>query len=123
MKILIVDDSRFSQLVTEKHLKNIFNDAEIFLAGDGQEGFEKYKEINPDYSFVDLLMPIINGQELVKLIKGYDERAKIFVVSADVQKSVQEEMKSYGIIEFINKPFDEEKAKLVLSIIKGDKNG
>ncbi len=122
MKILIVDDSRFSQIVLSKHIKEFFQYAEITMANDGEEGFSKYKEIKPDYVFVDLLMPNVNGQELIKLIDEYDSQHKIFVVSADVQKEVKKEMESYGIIDFINKPFNEEKAKLVYEIIKEDIN-
>ena len=120
MKILIVDDSRFTQLTMAKLLKSYIEDLEIFFASDGEDGFNKYKELNPDYVFVDLLMPIVSGQELVKLIKKYDTNSKIFVVSADVQKNVKKEIESYGIIKFINKPFTEEKAELVTKIIKGD---
>lgn len=120
MKILIVDDSRFTQLTMAKLLKSYIEDLEIFFASDGEDGFNKYKELNPDYVFVDLLMPIVSGQELVKLIKKYDINSKIFVVSADVQKNVKKEIESYGIMKFINKPFTEEKAELVTKIIKGD---
>lgn len=120
MKILIVDDSRFTQLTMAKLLKSYIEDLEIFFASDGEDGFNKYKELNPDYVFVDLLMPIVSGQELVKLIKKHDTNSKIFVVSADVQKNVKKEIESYGIIKFINKPFTEEKAELVTKIIKGD---
>lgn len=122
MKILIVDDSKFSQLVLSKYIKEFFEDVEIIMAYDGEEGFNKYKEIKPDYVIVDLLMPNINGQKLVKLINEYDNNHKIFVVSADVQKNVKEEMESFGIIGFINKPFNEEKARLVYEIIKEDMN-
>ena len=120
MKILVVDDSRFTQLTMAKLLQSYIEDAEIFFASDGEDGFNKYKELKPDYVFVDLLMPIVSGQELVKLIKGYDTNSKIFVVSADVQKNVKKEIESYDIIKFINKPFTEEKAELVTKIIKGD---
>ena len=67
-------------------------------------------------------MPHLNGKELIKLIKEYDSESKIFVVSADVQKNVKEEIESYGIMGFINKPFNEEKAKFIYDIIKGDSN-
>ena len=120
MKILIVDDSIFTQLTMAKLLKSYIEDLESFFASDGEDGFNKYKELNPDYVFVDLLMPIVSGQELVKLIKKYDTNSKIFVVSADVQKNVKKEIESYGIMKFINKPFTEEKAELVTKIIKGD---
>ena len=120
MKILIVDDSKFSQIVTSNFIKDFFEDIEIILASDGEEGFNKYKEIRPDYVFIDLLMPNVNGKELIKLIKEYDKSSKILVISADVQKSVKEDIEAYGIMKFINKPFNEEKAKLVYEIIKGD---
>ncbi len=120
MKILIVDDSRFTQLTIAKLLKNQIGDVEIFFANDGEEGFKKYKEFNPDYVFVDLLMPNVSGQQLIKLIKEYDKNSNIFVISADVQKNVREEIESYGVIQFINKPFTDEKVKLVTKIIKGD---
>ncbi len=70
--------------------------------------------------FVDLLMPNVSGQQLIKLIKEYDKNSNIFVISADVQKNVREEIESYGVIQFINKPFTDEKVKLVTKIIKGD---
>ncbi|GAA0726931.1 hypothetical protein GCM10008905_23950 [Clostridium malenominatum] len=120
MKLLIVDDSSFSQIVTSKLIKNFFEDIDIILANDGEDGFKKYTEIKPDYVFVDLLMPKLNGHGLIKLIKEYDKNAKIFVISADVQNSVKKEMEAYEIKSFINKPFNEEKAKLVFDIIKGD---
>lgn len=122
MKLLIVDDSKFSQIITSNLIKERIEDIEIFFANDGEIGFAKYKELNPDYVIVDLLMPHLNGKELIKLIKEYDSESKIFVVSADVQKNVKEEIESYGIMGFINKPFNEEKAKFIYDIIKGDSN-
>jgi two-component system chemotaxis response regulator CheY len=120
MKMLIVDDSRFTQLTTSKLLETYIEDLDIAFAKDGEEGFNKYKELKPDYVFVDLLMPNISGQELIRLIKDYDKNSKIFVISADVQKNVREEIESLGIIEFINKPFTGEKAKSVAELIRGD---
>ncbi|MCK9443443.1 MAG: response regulator [Tissierellaceae bacterium] len=123
MRFLIVDDSKFTQKITEKYLREKFIDVEITLAGDGEEGFEKYKKLRPDYVFIDLLMPIINGQELIKLIKEKDGESKIFIISADVQKSVKEEMEGYGILGFINKPMDDEKAQYIYDAIIGEGNG
>lgn len=122
MKLLIVDDSKFSQIITSNLIKNLIKDIEISFANDGEMGYTMYKQIEPDYLIVDLLMPNLNGKELIKLIKEYDKDSKIFVVSADVQKNVKEEIESYGIMGFINKPFNEEKAKFICDIIKGDIN-
>ncbi|MFU0800369.1 MAG: response regulator [Xylanivirga thermophila] len=123
MKILVVDDSRFSQIVISNMLKKFIEDVKIDFASDGEEGFDKYKYINPDYVFVDLLMPKMDGRELIKLIREYDDESKIFVVSADIQKSIKEEVEAYGIKGFFNKPFNEGRAEAICDIIKGDANG
>lgn len=120
IKILIVDDSNFSQKINANLLKKFLDNVELYFANDGQEGLLKYKEIQPDYTFLDLLMPKLNGNELTRLIKEYDNAAKVVVISADVQKNVREELETYNIISFINKPFSEEKARLICERIKKD---
>lgn len=125
LKFLIVDDSAFSQKIAtnllKKYLSNV-DDITFYYANDGEEGFEKYKEIEPHYSFLDLLMPKVNGTELIQLIKEYDSKAKLFVVSADVQKNVKEEIGSYDVKAFINKPLNEEKVQAICELIRKEKN-
>lgn len=120
MKILIVDDSVFSQKITAKFINKFLDNVEIYYAKDGQEGLEKFKSLNPDYTFVDLLMPNLNGEQLIKLIKDFDKSAKIIVISADVQKNVREEVEKYNVMAFINKPFNDEKAQTVCNMITGN---
>lgn len=117
VKILIVDDSVFSQKVTANLLKKYLKDAEFYFADDGQEGFNKYKETNPDYVFLDLLMPKVSGLELINMLKKHDKNTKIIVLSADVQKNVREEIDACNVISFINKPFNDEKAQLICEMI------
>ena len=118
LKILIVDDSFFSQKLTANLIKKNFYCLEFYYANDGQDGFNKYKTTNPDYVFVDLLMPKVNGRELIEMLKAYDEHSKIIVLSADVQKNVREEIDACNIISFINKPFNDEKAKFICEEIR-----
>ncbi len=117
-RILIVDDSIFSQKVIASMLKKHIDDAEYFFASDGEEGLSKYKELNPDYVLLDLLMPKMDGKTLICLLKEQDPNAKIIVISADVQKSVREEIDQYQVLSFLNKPFTEEKAKLICAMIE-----
>lgn len=123
MNILIIDDSAFSQRVIANLIVKYLDNVNTYFAKDGEEGLEKFKSIKPNYTFVDLLMPKLNGEELIKQINEYDPNAKIIVVSADVQKSIKEEIDSYGVMAFINKPFTEEKAKSVCEIIRDSENG
>lgn len=122
IKILVVDDSMFSQKMIAKLLYKNLESTEIYFAADGEEGLQKYKELNPDYIFIDLLMPKVSGQMLIPMIKEYDIKANIIVVSADVQKNVKDDMDSYNIMSFINKPFTEEKAQSICAMIKEKEN-
>nr|WP_314463077.1 response regulator [uncultured Clostridium sp.] len=123
IKILIVDDSVFSQKVTANILRKYVEEPDIQFAADGWEGLKKYQELKPDYVFVDLLMPGLDGQSLIKLIQEFDPSANIVVVSADVQNHVREEMEKRHIITFINKPFTDEKARIICNIMKEKDNG
>lgn len=119
VKILIVNDSNLSQKVISRLLRKFLDNVDIYFASDGQEGFDTYKNIKPNYVFMDLLMSTtLDGKSMLKLIKEYNNQANILVISAEVQKSVREEMEKYNIIEFINRPFNEEKAKLICNEIK-----
>lgn len=120
IKILIVDDSSFSQRITANLISKFLSDVDLYFANDGQEGLKAYKSINPDYAFVDLLMPKMSGKEMIEFIKKFKNDAKIIVASADVQKSVREDMEVLGVMSFINKPFNEDKAKIICDMIRND---
>ncbi|HOO27669.1 MAG TPA: response regulator [Lachnospiraceae bacterium] len=118
VSILVIDDSVFSQRVTADLIKKMLPEAEFHFANDGEQGLEAYKELNPDFVFLDLLMPKLNGLDVVRLLRKYDAGANIFVISADVQKSVKDKAVELGVMEFINKPFTAEKAELTAKIIR-----
>lgn len=113
MKILVVDDSNFAQRSVIKFMKNEFNDAEFITAFDGEEGYRVFEKEDPDFIFVDLLMPNINGQEFIKMVKSKKPYANIIVMSADIQNNVKEEIIKMNVLSFINKPFNIEKAKII----------
>lgn len=122
MKILIVDDSIFAQKNIIRLLKEEFKDAEIITASDGLDGFESCKKFKPDYIFIDLLMPKMNGKELIMSIKENNIETKIIVVSADIQIEVKKEIENMGVFKFINKPFNREKAQKISQLMRGEIN-
>lgn len=65
MDILIIDDSAFSQRIIANLVQKYLEHVKIYFAKDGEEGLEKYKAIKPEYTFVDLLMPKLNGEGLI----------------------------------------------------------
>ena len=117
-KVLIVDDSVFSQKIAANLIKKYMGDVELSFANDGEEGIELYEKLKPDFVITDLLMPKLSVQELIRLIKAHDKLAEIIVISADVQKNIREEVEAYNILAFLNKPLQDEKAQLICNLMR-----
>ena len=106
-RILIVDDSRTTRRILKQILENIGHEV-IGEAANGEEGIEKYQELKPDLTTMDITMPVADGLEALRQIKAFDPAAKVIMVSAAGQKhKVLDAMKS-GAAEFLTKPLDEE---------------
>jgi len=102
-KILIVDDSPISR----KMLRSCFPkeiEFDFHEAGDGLAGFELYKQISPDITFMDLTMPVMDGTEALAEIRKYNPSAMVIVATADVQiKSITKVM-DLGAFMVLKKP-------------------
>ncbi len=112
--ILIVEDTKFMRLM----LRDIFerNGYEVIgEAVNGKEGVEKYEELLPDLTTLDISMPEMDGIETLRAIMKIDPAAKVVMVSAMGYKDkIMDAVKS-GAKDFIIKPFEEKK---VLSVVQ-----
>lgn len=119
MKILVVDDSLVYRTQVVKFLRESLPDAEFVTGGDGNEGLKLYQQERPDFTILDLLMPGMNGQEVLKKIKDLDQEAKVVVLTADIQKFTMEEVQALGALTFLHKPITREKAAQLVEMIRG----
>lgn len=104
INILIADDAAFMRMMIKDILeKNGFN--VIGEASNGLEAVELYKKEKPDIVTMDITMPKIDGIEAVKLIKEYDNEAKIIMCSAMGQQAMVMDAIRAGAKDFIVKPF------------------
>ena len=118
MKILVVDDSNFVRSLVGKTLQINIPLLVLLMASNGLEGYNLYRSEKPDLIVMDLLMPEMNGWELLKLIREKDLDIKIIVLSADVQKATRDEIEKFGITAFIPKPFNKEKTERLINLVK-----
>ena len=78
LKILVVEDDKFlRELITQKLAREGYNVKE---AVDGEEGVVKVKEEKPDIILLDLILPGIDGFEVLAKIKEDSEVENIPVV-------------------------------------------
>jgi DNA-binding response OmpR family regulator len=77
-KILIVEDDKFLRELMVRKLKN--EGYEVLEAIDGEEGLKKIKEIKPDLVLLDLILPGIDGFEVLNQKKEDPKIAKIPVI-------------------------------------------
>ncbi|MCD6429171.1 response regulator [bacterium] len=102
-KILIIEDDKFlRELIAKKLIKEGY---EVDEAIDGEEGVKKVKEILPDVVLLDLILPGIDGFEVLKTIKEDDKTSTIPVVilSNLGQKDEVEKGLSLGAVDFLIK--------------------
>lgn len=120
LKILVIDDSAVYRTQIIKFLREFLPEAEYITSHDGVEGWNLYKKERPEVTLMDLLMPGLSGQEVLKLIKGMEAKAKVIILTADIQKYTRDEVEELGVTKFINKPISREKAAQIADVIKGD---
>jgi putative two-component system response regulator len=110
LKVLIVDDDfinrKLIQALLKRHTDLV---GEMLEANDGSEALRVLKE-HPDIDLIllDILMPVLDGKEFLKIFRSDPENSRIPVIvlsTDDTQKSTVMEL---GAEDFIIKPIGEE---------------
>jgi len=104
VKLLYVEDEKELREMMTVFLSKFFPC--IDTAIDGQEGLDLYTQNNYDLVITDILMPKLNGIEMVKKIKAINENQNIIIVSAYADTKDFIESIKLGIDGYILKPID-----------------
>jgi CheY-like chemotaxis protein len=104
-KILFVDDETDLLKVSSIRLKK--TGYEVFEAIDGQAALDQARQRMPDLIVLDVFLPVMNGDEVAKILKK-DEQTKhipIVLISAD-SKTLEARARESGADDFLAKVFD-----------------
>ncbi|MBF0106258.1 MAG: response regulator [Deltaproteobacteria bacterium] len=113
-KILVADDED----IVRELIQNILEEEgfEVVKARDGREAMALFKEAPFNIVITDLLLPQMNGEELVGSIKQIKANTDVIVVTGYSNVSMVVGVMKMGVTEFIRKPF--QPTELVLAVKK-----
>ena len=105
-KLLIVDDE--SHFIDMLQIRLEANGYEVIAAYNGEEGLAKAKSESPDLIILDIRMPVMDGHEMLKKLRG-DEQIKnipVILCSAKAQKDTEDIGQKADADDYIKKPFE-----------------
>jgi putative two-component system response regulator len=105
-KIMVVDDEILNRKMIQAMLKP--QGYEVVLAVDGPDCLEKVKADPPDLILMDIMMPNMNGFEVVAKLKALEKMAIIPVVMVTALQDIHDRVKALevGADDFLTKPVD-----------------
>lgn len=104
-RILLVEDNQINQTVMVKTLKKIGFD-DIDVAEDGQEAVEIFRNSQYDLILMDISMPIKDGVQATKEIRGLGSNVPIIAMTANALKGDAERFMRVGMSDYIAKPVE-----------------
>ena len=118
--ILYIEDEEGIRNQLSKFLK--YFSSELFVACDGQEGLELYKQRLPDIVVSDIKMPNMNGIEMVKAIKEINPQQHIVFTTAHSESSYFMDAIDMQVDGYVLKPVNLEKLEEKLENITSQIN-
>ena len=103
MKILIIDD--------EVHVADLLAEAvklqghEAIVAVSGAKGLALVEQKSPDAVFLDIVMPEMDGIEVLRRIRAVHQALPVIVISGRASSEQIDEARRLGITDYIPKPF------------------
>ena len=121
LNTLVVDDSAVVRAMVIKTLNMADLDiGEVHQASNGAEGLEVLKDHWVDIAFVDINMPVLDGEEMIARIRSNPNTRDlpVIIVSTEGSRTRVEKFEEDGL-KFIHKPFRPEQIRNVVSEVTG----
>ncbi|KAA3617170.1 MAG: response regulator [Calditrichaeota bacterium] len=104
MSVLVVDDEEHITNTVDKYLSH--EKYQVFVAGNGLEALEIYKSQSPRIIITDILMPGMDGLELLSTIRETDDETEVIVLTGHGDMSIAVKALKNKASEFLIKPVD-----------------
>lgn len=102
--ILLVEDNKINQMITQKMLEN--KGISCVIIDSGEEAIENVKTNQYDLILMDVHLPGMSGTEATTTIRTFDNKTPIIALTAISLNENKETLLSFGMNEVITKPFE-----------------
>jgi CheY-like chemotaxis protein len=106
LRVLVAEDAQDVRNLIAAHLKR--SGHEVLLAGDGGQAFEIAVAEQPDLAIVDIMMPGLNGYELIEKLRQIPQTQELPIIVLTARAGGADKAHAYrvGADAFIQKPFE-----------------
>lgn len=114
-RVLITENYKdFAELMIQFFSKQ--PDMEIVgVAYNGNQALTMIKQTKPDVLLLDLIMPGMDGVSVLRNIQGFDNKPKVYVISAIGNEDIYDMVNQYGVEQYFIKPLDFREVYTVIS--------
>lgn len=103
-KILIVDDSSLARRTARVVLEEMGHTVEE--CSDGHQAIERFFLAQPDLVVLDMVMQGMYGLDVLAKLRELNPTARVIVVTADIQRSTEAQVRAAGASGMLNKPLN-----------------
>ncbi|MBS1658842.1 MAG: response regulator [Bacteroidetes bacterium] len=109
LRVLVVEDNKFNQMVAVDSLQQLAEHAEVELAENGKAAMDKLAAKEFDLILLDLQMPVMDGYETIRSIREHGrngvKRIPVIALTANATNTEKEKCLQAGMNGYISKPF------------------
>lgn len=105
ISILYVEDDPAVRSETEHFLRR-YAGKKLVIAEDGEAGLKRYRESQPDLVISDIIMPRLNGIEMVRAIREIHPEQPVIFTTANTESSLFVDMVALQVDAYVPKPID-----------------
>lgn len=107
ISVLFVEDEELLRAIYERILDKVVS--RLYLASNGKEGLEAFHRYKPDLIITDIMMPVMDGLEMVEKIRKVDDDVRLVILSAYGEAEYFLDAIKIGVNSFLLKPVETKK--------------
>lgn len=116
LKVLVVDDSRVSRMMSKAFIEHLRPGYQVLEADSGAQALDRLSAATADIAILDMNMPGMNGLDLAAELKARAPSLRMAMLTANVQDAIRSRAEQIGL-HFFRKPINEATIAAVLDTL------